>query len=80
MVGLAEQVRRQAEGGKASAGINMSQIVNPEEGDTNLSRKPADWDGFFDLLEGEKLPAAFLRTRERKQASQERDPLEGLRD
>ena len=51
---------------------------DPETGDVILSRKPADWVGFFEALEGADVPADFLDPAERGQAVQERDPLEGL--
>jgi len=53
---------------------------DPETGDVILSRKPADWDGFFATLKGADVPATFLGKKERKQAAQKRDPLDGWRD
>jgi antitoxin VapB len=43
-----------------------------------LSRKPADWDGFFAALKGADVPADFLNAEERNQASHDRDPFEGM--
>ena len=48
-----------------------------ETGDVILSRKPANWDGFFMALQGVRVPAGFLGTQERKQPAQERDPFGG---
>ena len=43
---------------------------DPETGDVNLSRKPADWDDFFAVLKDAEVPADFLDEKER-------DPFEG---
>jgi antitoxin VapB len=51
---------------------------DPETGDVILSRKPADWDGFFAALKGADVPADFLNAEERNQASHDRDPFEGM--
>lgn len=48
---------------------------DPQTGDVILSRKPADWDGFFAILKTAQAPADFLDKRERAQASEERDPF-----
>ena len=48
-----------------------------ETGDVILSRKPANWDEFFAVLDGADVPADFLSTDERNQVTQDRDPLEG---
>jgi len=48
-----------------------------ETGDVILSRKPADWDGFFAVLKGADIPADFLDKKERNQSTQDRDPFEG---
>lgn len=50
---------------------------DPETGDVVLSRKPSDWDGFFEALKGVDVPAAFLSREERDQTTQERDPFNG---
>ncbi|GAB4365835.1 MAG: AbrB/MazE/SpoVT family DNA-binding domain-containing protein [Methylohalobius crimeensis] len=50
---------------------------DPETGDVILSRKPTDWDAFFDALKGAEIPADFLDETERNQEAQERDPFEG---
>ena len=51
---------------------------DPETGDVILSRKPADWESFFTALHDNDVPADFLDAQERRQAPQERDPLEGI--
>jgi antitoxin VapB len=48
-----------------------------ETGDVILSRKPADWDSFFKVIDSVVAPADFLDRRERHQPVQERDPFEG---
>ena len=48
-----------------------------ETGDVILSRKPADWEGFFKVIDGAAAPADFLDRDERHQSAQERDPFEG---
>lgn len=49
-------------------------------GDLILSRKPENWDGFFLALRDAEIPADFLSSEDRKQASQNRDPLDGIND
>ena len=49
-----------------------------ETGDVILSRKPANWDGFFAALKGADVPADFLSTSERQQGTQNRDPFEAM--
>lgn len=51
-----------------------------ETGDVILSRKPADWDGFFAALKRADVPAGFLDEEERSQGTQTRDPFEGWRE
>lgn len=51
---------------------------DPETGDVILSRKPADWESFFEALRTTEMPADFLDAQERRQAPQQRDPLEGI--
>jgi antitoxin VapB len=51
---------------------------DPETGDVILSRRPGDWSGFLRALETARAPADFLDADERRQASQARDPLEGV--
>jgi antitoxin VapB len=53
---------------------------DPETGDVILSRKPADWESFFEALRNTEVPADFLDAQERRQATQQRDPLEGIVD
>ncbi len=50
---------------------------DPETGDVILSRKPADWDGFFAALRGGGVPLDFLDKNERSQPEQDRDPFSG---
>lgn len=49
---------------------------DPETGDVILSRKPADWDGFFEALKRADVPTEFLGEEERNQGTQDRDPFE----
>lgn len=53
---------------------------DPATGDVILSRRPDDWDGFVQALQGADVPADFLAPAERAQADRSagRDPLEGL--
>jgi antitoxin VapB len=53
---------------------------DPVTGDVILSRKPADWDGFFHAIRDLEVPADFLGKDERVQGSHDRDPLEGWRE
>lgn len=46
-------------------------------GDVVLSRRPADWDGFFAALKGVNVPAGFLGKAERRTGAGQRDPFEG---
>lgn len=46
-------------------------------GDVILSRRPADWAGFFEMIKQADIPADFLDPRERAQSGQDRDPLQG---
>lgn len=48
---------------------------DPETGDVILSRKPADWDGFFTALNSTEVPADFLSEQERLQDKPDRDPF-----
>jgi antitoxin VapB len=48
-----------------------------ETGDVILSRKPADWDSFFRIIDSAAAPPDFLGGQERHQPAQERDPFEG---
>ena len=50
---------------------------DPDSGDVILSRRPADWEGFFAILRNTKVPADFLDRSERNQGVQERDPFAG---
>lgn len=51
-----------------------------ETGDLILSRRPADWSGFFAALRAAQVPTDFLDAAERAQGSQERDPFEGWQE
>jgi antitoxin VapB len=53
---------------------------DPATGDVILSRKPADWDGFFHAIRDLKVPADFLGAEEREQGPHDRDPFEGWRE
>jgi len=39
---------------------------DPETGDVILSRKPESWDALFALADATKIPADFLRSRDRR--------------
>lgn len=47
-------------------------------GNVILSRKPANWDDFFNKFSPADVPADFLNKAEREQKDQNRDPLEGI--
>ncbi len=51
---------------------------DPRTGDVILSSKPASWDGLFALYGQGNVPADFMGPADRHQASEERDPFEGL--
>lgn len=51
-----------------------------ETGDVILSRRPADWDGFFSALRAARISADFLDPSDRAQGVQDRDPFEGWRE
>ena len=53
---------------------------DPETGNVILSRKPANWDGFFLALNGAEVPADFLGKDERTQPTRGRDPFKGWRE
>ena len=64
----------------ASFRFNTKEVFirqDPATGDVILSRKPADWDGFFAALKGVTVPDDFLDPEERGQAPANRDPFEG---
>jgi antitoxin VapB len=48
---------------------------DPDTGDVILSRRPANWDGFFCALRGADVPADFLDRTERDQGGHDRDPF-----
>ena len=51
-----------------------------ETGDVILSRRPASWDGFFEVLNQVAVDPDFLSETERTQSTQHRDPFEGWRE
>lgn len=53
-----------------------------ETGDIILSRRPTSWDDFFAAAKRASKDASseFLDAKERKQASQERDPFDGWQE
>lgn len=53
---------------------------DPTTGDVILSRRPNDWTGFLQALQGLSVPAGFLGPSERKQRTVGvgRDPLAAL--
>lgn len=54
---------------------------DPATGDVILSRRPDDWSGFLQALQGLEVPSDFLSPNEREQAARgvsDRDPLQGL--
>lgn len=53
---------------------------DPVTGDVILSRKPADWEGFFAALKDVVVPDDFLDEKECGQAAAERDPFAGWRE
>ncbi len=48
---------------------------DPVTGDVILSRKPADWDGFFAAVKSADASSGFLDAAERAQGVQDRDPF-----
>ena len=48
---------------------------DPASGDVILSKKPADWDGFLQLLPTLSVDDDFLSFQERLQAPSDRDPF-----
>ncbi len=51
-----------------------------DTGDVILSRKPADWDGFFSAVQSADVPQDFLSNEERAQNTHDRDPFDGWRE
>ena len=49
---------------------------DPVSGDVILSKKPADWDGFLQLLPTLAVDDDFLSREERQQGSLVRDPFD----
>ena len=50
---------------------------DPNTGDIILSRKPQNWNQFFQALKETDVPDDFLGEKERNQESQTRDPFKG---
>lgn len=48
-----------------------------DTGDVILSRRPSNWDSFFEVLNSADVPNDFLDQKERNQQSDNRDPFEG---
>ncbi|MDP5117361.1 MAG: AbrB/MazE/SpoVT family DNA-binding domain-containing protein, partial [Burkholderiaceae bacterium] len=48
---------------------------DPASGDVILSKKPADWDGFLQLLPTLSVDDDLLSVQERQQAPSDRDPF-----
>jgi antitoxin VapB len=48
---------------------------DPATGDVVLSRRPADWDGFFALDATTQVPADFMSEADRQQGAHDRDPF-----
>jgi antitoxin VapB len=49
--------------------------LDPDTGDVILSKKPADWDGFFQMLSSLEVDDDFLSPQERQQDASLRDPF-----
>ncbi|MES1196403.1 MAG: AbrB/MazE/SpoVT family DNA-binding domain-containing protein [Steroidobacter sp.] len=49
---------------------------DPVTGDVVLSRKPTDWNSFFEALQTSKVPSTYLGKGDRKQGKHVRDPFE----
>jgi len=49
--------------------------LDPDTGDVILSKKPADWEGFFQILSTLKVDDDFLSPQERQQDASLRDPF-----
>lgn len=50
---------------------------DPKTGDIVLSRRPASWDGLFDLYGSGKIPDDFMLEEDRPTSRQDRDPFDG---
>ncbi len=48
-----------------------------QTGNVVLSRKPSDWDGFLEAIQGVEVPEDFLGAAERDAAEPSRDPFAG---
>ena len=49
--------------------------LDPDTGNVILSKKPADWDGFFQILSILEVDDDFLSPQERQQDASLRDPF-----
>lgn len=49
--------------------------LDPDTGDVILSKKPADWDGFFQMLSSLEVDDDFLSPQKRQQDASLRDPF-----
>ena len=49
--------------------------LDPDTGDVILSKKPADWNGFFQMLSSLEVDDDFLSPQERQQDASLRDPF-----
>ena len=49
--------------------------LDPDTGDVILSKKPADWEGFFQMLSTLEVDDDFLSPQERQQDASLRDPF-----
>jgi antitoxin VapB len=53
---------------------------DPKTGDVILSRKPASWEGLFELYGKDQVPDDFMGPGDRSQPPQDRDPFEGRKE
>ena len=53
---------------------------DPKTGDVILSSRPLSWDGLFTLYGQRDVSHDFMRSADRKQASQDRDPFKGWKE
>jgi antitoxin VapB len=50
---------------------------DPKTGDVILSKRPASWDGLFNLYGTSDVPADFMGAQDRPGTAHDRDPFEG---
>lgn len=53
---------------------------DPKTGDVILSRKPATWDGLFELYGQGEAPDDFMSAADREQPPHDRDPFAGWKE